>query len=66
MLRILRIVGLTLLHLFNAFSIGCLMDNWMRVASWDNMFLGIGTLATVCLICMSIGTSLLWQYGFDE
>ena len=66
MLRILRIVGLTLLHLFNAFCTGCLMDNWMKVASWDNLFLGVGTLATVVLILMAIGNSLLWQYGFDD
>ena len=66
MLRILRIVGLTLLHLFNMFFIGMLIDNWMKVASWDNLFLGIGTLATGMLILMAIGTSLLWQYGFDD
>lgn len=54
------------IHLFNMFFIGLLMDNWMKVASWDNLFLGVGTFATVVLILMIVASSLLWQYGFDD
>jgi hypothetical protein len=66
MVKVLWNLARVCIHLFNAFWIGYIMDNWMRSATWDNLFLGIGTLATVCLILMAVGSSLLWQYGFED
>ena len=53
-------------HLLNMFFAGCFMDNWVRAYSPENMFLGIGTLATVVLLLMCVGSSLFIQYGFDD
>jgi uncharacterized membrane protein YczE len=66
MVKVLWNIVRVLVHSFNMFFIGCLMDNYVKVFNPDNLFLIHGTIATVGLIVMAIASSLFWQYGFDD
>lgn len=66
MVKVLWNLARCLIHLFNMFFAGCLMDNWVRVAGPENLFNALGTFATIVLLVMIVASSLLWQYGFDD
>lgn len=66
MVKVLWNLARVFIHLFNMFFAGYLMDNWVRVAGPENIYTVLVPVSQLMLLAMIVGTSLLWQYGFDD